>query len=65
MDYIETSMVIDDNIDILMIISDENRLKRIILNFVLNAYIFTKFGKIKKSFHLYLYFRQNVKLANL
>ena len=44
---IKTFLIVDDEIDKLVIISDENRLKQIILNLVSNAYKFTKCGFIK------------------
>ena len=44
---IETMMIIGENVDDVKIISDENRLKQIILNLVSNSFKFTKSGFIK------------------
>ena len=44
---IETSLIVDEEIEKVVIISDENRFKQIILNLISNAYKFTKCGFIK------------------
>ena len=44
---INTTLEIDENVDKMTIVSDENRLKQIFLNFISNAVKFTKSGYIK------------------